>query len=119
MSEANAKLIADAKGYLKKIAEQKEVIEGIGKEHVMINDKLKIITLSQQSMHQALKDSGEEKSELVKKYKEALSAKSVAEARQEELEKENRQLTQENENMRNVYKASLIQRIKYVFTKSI
>ena len=75
-------------------------------------------------MHQALKDSGEEKSELVKKYKEALSAKSVAQARQVELQNENIQLKEENiqlrENMINVYdKASLIQRIKYVFTKSI
>ena len=124
LSEANAKLIADAKVYLKTIDEQKKVISVSEKSIGTINDKLKIITLSQQSMHQALKDSGEEKSELVKKYKEALSAKSVAEARQEELEKENRQLTEDNiqlkENMINVYhKASLIQRIKYVFTKSI
>ena len=124
LSEANAKLIADAKGYLKTIDEQKEVISASEKSIGAINDKLKIITLSQQSMHQALKDSGDEKSELGKKYKEALSAKSIAEARQEELEKENRQLKEENiqlrENMINVYdKASLIQRIKYVFTKSI
>lgn len=138
LSEANAKLIADAKGYLKTIDEQKEVISASEKSIGTINDKLKIITLSQQSMHQALKDSGEEKSELVKKYKEALSAKSVAEARQEELEKENIQLTEDNiqlkeanaqlkeenihlrEHMINVYyKASLLQRIKYVFTKSI
>ena len=138
LSEANAKLIADAKVYLKTIDEQKEVISASEKSIGTINDKLKIITLSQQSMHQALKDSGEEKSELVKKYKEALSAKSVAEARQEELEKENIQLKEENiqlkeenaqlkeanaqlkENILNVYhKASLIQRIKYVFTKSI
>ena len=124
LSEANAKLIADAKVYLKTIDEQKKVISASEKSIGTINDKLKIITLSQQSMHQALKDSGEEKSELVKKYKEALSAKSVAEARQEELEKENIQLKDENiqlrENMINVYdKASLIQRIKYVFTKSI
>ena len=124
LSEANAKLIADAKVYLKTIDEQKKVISASEKSIGAINDKLKIITLSQQSMHQALKDSGEEKSELVKKYKEALSAKSVAEARQEELEKENIQLKDENiqlrENMINVYyKASLIQRIKYVFTKSI
>ena len=124
LSEANAKLIADAKVYLKTIDEQKEVISVSEKSIGTINDKLKIITLSQQSMHQALKDSGEEKSELVKKYKEALSAKSVAEARQVELQNENRQLKEENiqlrENMINVYhKASLIQRIKYVFTKSI
>ena len=124
LSEANAKLIADAKVYLKTIDEQKKVISASEKSIGTINDKLKIITLSQQSMHQALKDSGEEKSELVKKYKEALSAKSVAEARQEELEKENIQLKDENiqlrENMINVYyKASLLQRIKYVFTKSI
>ena len=131
LSEANAKLIADAKVYLKTIDEQKEVISVSEKSIGTINDKLKIITLSQQSMHQALKDSGEEKSELVKKYKEALSAKSVAEARQEELEKANIQLTEDNiqlkeanaqlkENILNVYyKASLIQRIKYVFTKSI
>ena len=130
LSEANAKLIADAKVYLKTIDEQKKVISVSEKSIGTINDKLKIITLSQQSMHQALKDSGEEKSELVKKYKEALSAKSVAEARQEELEKENIQLTEDNiqlkeanaqlrENKINVYKASLIQRIKYVFTKSI
>lgn len=139
LSEANAKLIADAKVYLKTIDEQKEVISASEKSIGAINDKLKIITLSQQSMHQALKDSGDEKSELVKKYKEALSAKSVAEARQEELEKENiklkkekdLQLIEENvqlkeenihlrEHMINVYyKASLIQRIKYVFTKSI
>ena len=138
LSEANAKLIADAKVYLKTIDEQKEVISVSEKSIGTINDKLKIITLSQQSMHQALKDSGEEKSELVKKYKEALSAKSVAEARQEELEKENihlkkvnLQIKEENiqikkvniqlrENIINVYyKASLLQRIKYVFTKSI
>ena len=153
LSEANAKLIADAKVYLKTIDEQKKVISASEKSIGTINDKLKIITLSQQSMHQALKDSGEEKSELVKKYKEALSAKSVAEARQEELEKENIQLknekdiqlieenvqlTEENIQLReeNVqlkeenihlrehmikfyYKASLLQRIKYVFTKSI
>ena len=138
LSEANAKLIADAKVYLKTIDEQKKVISASEKSIGTINDKLKIITLSQQSMHQALKDSGEEKSELVKKYKEALSAKSVAEARQEELEKENihlkkvnLQIKEENiqikkvniqlrENIINVYyKASLIQRIKYVFTKSI
>ncbi len=138
LSEANAKLIADAKVYLKTIDEQKEVISVSEKSIGTINDKLKIITLSQQSMHQALKDSGEEKSELVKKYKEALSAKSVAEARQEELEKENIQLKDEKdlqlieenvqlkeenihlrEHMMNVYTASLIQRIKYVFTKSI
>lgn len=124
LSEANAKLIADAKVYLKTIDEQKKVISASEKSIGTINDKLKIITLSQQSMHQALKDSGEEKSELIKKYKEALSAKSVAEARQVELEKENIQLTENNaqlkENIINVYyKASLIQRIKYVFTKSI
>lgn len=138
LSEANAKLIADAKVYLKTIDEQKKVISASEKSIGAINDKLKIITLSQQSMHQALKDSGEEKSELVKKYKEALSAKSVAEARQEELEKENiklkdkkdLQLIEENvqlkeenihlrEHMTKVYMASLIQRIKYVFTKSI
>ena len=139
LSEANAKLIADAKVYLKTIDEQKKVISASEKSIGAINDKLKIITLSQQSMHQALKDSGEEKSELVKKYKEALSAKSVAEARQEELEKENIQLKNEKdiqlieenvqlkeenihlrEHMINVYyKASLLQRIKYVFTKSI
>ena len=138
LSEANAKLIADAKVYLKTIDEQKKVISASEKSIGAINDKLKIITLSQQSMHQALKDSGEEKSELVKKYKEALSAKSVAEARQEELEKENihlkkvnLQIKEENiqikkvniqlrENIINVYyKASLLQRIKYVFTKSI
>ena len=131
LSEANAKLIADAKVYLKTIDEQKKVISASEKSIGTINDKLKIITLSQQSMHQALKDSGEEKSELVKKYKEALSAKSVAEARQEEFVKENIQLKEENiqlkeanaqlkENILNVYhKASLIQRIKYVFTKSI
>lgn len=124
LSEANAKLIADVKVYLKTIDEQKKVISVSEKSIGTINDKLKIITLSQQSMHQALKDSGEEKSELVKKYKEALSAKSVAEARQEELQNENIQLKEENiqlrENMINVYhKASLIQRIKYVFTKSI
>ena len=139
LSEANAKLIADAKGYLKTIDEQKKVISASEKSIGAINDKLKIITLSQQSMHQALKDSGEEKSELVKKYKEALSEKSVAEARQEELEKENIklkeekdlqlieenvQLKEENIHLREhmikvYYKASLIQRIKYVFTKSI
>ena len=138
LSEANAKLIADAKVYLKTIDEQKKVISVSEKSIGTINDKLKIITLSQQSMHQALKDSGEEKSELVKKYKEALSAKSVAEARQEELEKENIQLKDEKdlqlieenvqlkeenihlrEHMMKVYTASLIQRIKYVFTKSI
>ena len=138
LSEANAKLIADAKVYLKTIDEQKKVISASEKSIGAINDKLKIITLSQQSMHQALKDSGEEKSELVKKYKEALSAKSVAEARQVELEKENiklkdekdLQLIEENvqlkeenihlrEHMMKVYTASLIQRIKYVFTKSI
>ena len=138
LSEANAKLIADAKGYLKTIDEQKKVISASEKSIGTINDKLKIITLSQQSMHKALKDSGEEKSELVKKYKEALSAKSVAEARQEELEKENIQLKDEKdlqlieenvqlkeenihlrEHMMKVYTASLIQRIKYVFTKSI
>ena len=124
LSEANAKLIADAKVYLKTIDEQKKVISVSEKSIGTINDKLKIITLSQQSLHQALKDSGDEKSELVKKYKEALSAKSVAQARQEELQKENIQLKEENvqlrENMINVYhKASLIQRIKYVFTKSI
>ena len=138
LSEANAKLIADAKVYLKTIDEQKKVISASEKSIGAINDKLKIITLSQQSMHQALKDSGEEKSELVKKYKEALSAKSVAEARQEELEKENIQLKDEKdlqlieenvqlkeenihlrEHMMKVYTASLIQRIKYVFTKSI
>ena len=139
LSEANAKLIADAKVYLKTIDEQKKVISVSEKSIGTINDKLKIITLSQQSMHQALKDSGEEKSELVKKYKEALSAKSVAEARQEELEKENIQLKnekdiqlieenvqlkEENIHLREhmikfYYKASLLQRIKYVFTKSI
>ena len=131
LSEANAKLIADAKVYLKTIDEQKKVISVSEKSIGTINDKLKIITLSQQSMHQALKDSGEEKSELVKKYKEALSAKSVAEARQEELEKENIQLTEDNIQLKEenihlrehmikfYYKASLLQRIKYVFTKSI
>ena len=124
LSEANAKLIADAKGYLKTIDEQKKVISASEKSIGAINDKLKIITLSQQSMHQALKDSGEEKSELIKKYKEALSEKSVAQTRQLELQEENIQLRKENiqlrENMINVYdKASLIQRIKYVFTKSI
>ena len=138
LSEANAKLIADAKVYLKTIDEQKKVISVSEKSIGTINDKLKIITLSQQSMHQALKDSGEEKSELIKKYKEALSAKSVAEARQEELKKENIQLTEDNiqlieenaqlkeENIhlrehmiKFYYKASLLQRIKYVFTKSI
>ena len=120
LSEANAKLIADAKVYLKTIDEQKKVISASEKSIGAINDKLKIITLSQQSMHQALKDSGEEKSELVKKYKEALSAKSVAQARQLELQEENIQLRKENIQLReNIDKASLIQRIKYVFTKSI
>ena len=124
LSEANAKLIADAKVYLETIDEQKKVISASEKSIGAINDKLKIITLSQQSMHQALKDSGDEKSELVKKYKEALSAKSVAEARQEEFVKENLQLKDENIHLREhmikfYYKASLIQRIKYVFTKSI
>ena len=124
LSEANAKLIADAKVYLKTIDEQKKVISASEKSIGAINDKLKIITLSQQSMHQALKDSGEEKSELVKKYKEALSAKSVALSKQLELQEENIQLKEANaqlkENIINVYhKASLIQRIKYVFTKSI
>ena len=120
LSEANAKLIADAKGYLKTIDEQQKVISASEKSIGTINDKLKIITLSQQSMHQALKDSGEEKSELVKRYKEALSAKSVAQARQLELQEENIQLRKENIQLReNIDKASLIQRIKYVFTKSI
>ena len=63
LSEANAKLIADAKVYLKTIDEQKKVISVSEKSIGTINDKLKIITLSQQSMHQALKDSGDEKSE--------------------------------------------------------
>lgn len=134
LSEANAKLIADAKVYLKTIDEQKKVISVSEKSIGTINDKLKIITLSQQSMHQALKDSGEEKSELIKKYKEALSAKSVAETKRDELEKEKNSIETEKENIKDVYrkllsdwlnltnrvyKANLKTRIKYLFTKDI
>src|SRR5574344_2308946 len=134
LSEANAKLIADAKVYLKTIDEQKKVISASEKSIGTINDKLKIITLSQQSMHQALKDSGEEKSELVKKYKEALAAKSVAETKTDELEKEKNSIETEKNNLNDVYrkllsdwlnitnrvyKAKLKTRIKYLFTKDI
>ena len=134
LSEANAKLIADAKVYLKTIDEQKEVISVSEKSIGTINDKLKIITLSQQSMHQALKDSGEEKSELIKKYKEALSAKCIAETKRDELEKEKNSIETEKENIKDVYrkllsdwlnltnrvyKANLKTRIKYLFTKDI
>lgn len=134
LSEANAKLIADAKVYLKTIDEQKKVISVSEKSIGTINDKLKIITLSQQSMHQALKDSGEEKSELVKKYKEALSAKCIAETKRDELEKEKNSIETEKENIKDVYrkllsdwlnltnrvyKANLKTRIKYLFTKDI
>ena len=134
LSEANAKLIADAKVYLKTIDEQKKVISVSEKSIGTINDKLKIITLSQQSMHQALKDSGEEKSELIKKYKEALSAKCIAETKRDELEKEKNSIETEKENIKDVYrkllsdwlnltnrvyKANLKTRIKYLFTKDI
>ena len=134
LSEANAKLIADAKVYLKTIDEQKKVISASEKSIGTINDKLKIITLSQQSMHQALKDSGEEKSELIKKYKEALSAKCIAETKRDELEKEKNSIETEKENIKDVYrkllsdwlnltnrvyKANLKTRIKYLFTKDI
>ena len=134
LSEANAKLIADAKVYLKTIDEQKKVISVSEKSIGTINDKLKIITLSQQSMHQALKDSGEEKSELIKKYKDALAAKCIAETKRDELEKEKNSIETEKENIKDVYrkllsdwlnltnrvyKANLKTRIKYLFTKDI
>ena len=85
-------------------------------------------------MHQALKDSGEEKSELIKKYKEALAAKCIAETKRDELEKEKNSIETEKENIKDVYrkllsdwlnltnrvyKANLKTRIKYLFTKDI
>lgn len=134
LSEANAKLIADKEVYVKQIEEHKKTISAAEKIIDGINEKLKIITISQQNMHSKCNEADEIQSDIVQKYKDALSAKCIAETKRDELEKEKNSIETEKENIKDVYrkllsdwlnltnrvyKANLKTRIKYLFTKDI